>query len=82
MEKEEDRMIACLPTIAGSLGMIQVPNDQVARDALLERFIFLQDDEERVISNRHHTYDSGNVNLLKKLNPNYLLDELKFKKKS
>ena len=82
METEADRMIACLPTVVGSLGMVQVPNDQVARDALLERFIFLQDDEERVISNRHHTYDSGNVNLLKKLNPNYILDELKFMKKS
>ena len=80
MPTYEDRLIACMPRVMSSLGIINIPNDEEVRNALLERFIFLQDDEERRISNRRHTYDEGMINELRRLNPSYFLDEFKFKK--
>lgn len=74
----EDRMADIVPLVSAQVGAIGIPAEEGIRNRLLKHFILLQNDEEKMEKNRKRTYKDERVKELKKLNPFYKLDELKF----
>lgn len=74
----EDRAAQIAPLLATRMGMITLPADEGTRNRLLKHFILLQDEKEKMQDNRKKTHKEGRIKELKKFNPLYKLDELKF----
>lgn len=74
----EDRAAQMAPMLAVQLEAITLPADEGTRNRVLNHFILLQEEKEKMASNRKCTYKEGRVKSLKKLNPLYKLDEMKF----
>ena len=51
------------------------------RNRILKHFIVLQDEMDKRKDNRKKTYQDNRIEILKKANPMYKLDELTFVKK-
>lgn len=77
-ETYEERMAEVLPIIISSLGFVSIPDDKALRNHILYRFIILQDNKEKKKSNRRKTYEDNRIQVLKKVNPTFILDELTF----
>ena len=77
-ENMEDRAAQIAPLLAMRIGAITLPADEGTRNRLLKHFILLQEEKEKMASNRKKTYQEGRVKELKKFNPLYKLDEMKF----
>ncbi len=70
---------ADVATIVGlTFGNGVIPVDEDIRNRLLKHFILLQDEKEKKKQNRQKSYQDGRINILKKVNPAYKLDELTF----
>ena len=65
-----------LPIYFVNSGIIGLPSDPEVRNRMLKYFIILQDDPEKMKSNREKTHMDNREMQLKKVNPAYLLDEL------
>lgn len=76
----EDRLADVIPMLAVTMGIINIPREEGVRNRLLQHFILLQDEKEKMMANRKRTYDDKRINILKKVNPTYILDELTFSK--
>lgn len=74
----EDRAAQIAPLLATRMGMITLPADEGTRNRLLKHFILLQEEKEKMRENRKKTYKEGRIKELKKFNPLYKLDEMKF----
>lgn len=74
----EDRLASVIPLVMTQLGMINIPKEEGIRNRILKSFILLQDDKEKKCSNRRKTYADNRLNILKKVNPTYMLDEITF----
>lgn len=74
----EDRAAQVAPLLAIRLGAITIPADEEIRNRVLKHFILLQDEREKMQDNRKKTHEEGRIKELKKLNPLYKLDEMKF----
>ena len=74
----EDRAAQIAPLLAMRIGAITLPADEGTRNRVLKHFILLQDEREKMESNRKKTYQDGRIKELKKFNPLYKLDEMKF----
>lgn len=59
-----------------SSNQITIPKDKKIRNLLLKKFILLTQNQEIFKNNRKNTYATGNIEVLKKVNPTYKLDEL------
>lgn len=79
-ENYDDRLASVLPLVMTQLGMINIPKEEGIRNRILKSFILLQDDKEKMCSNRRKTYADNRINVLKKVNPTYILDEMTFSK--
>ena len=77
-ENMEDRAAQVTPLLAMRLGAITIPADEGTRNRVLKHFILLQDEKEKMSSNRKKTHTDGRVKELMKFNPLYKLDEMKF----
>lgn len=77
-ENMEDRAAQIAPLLAMRIGAITLPADEGTRNRLLKHFILLQDEKEKKLSNRKKTHQEGRIKELKKFNPLYKLDEMKF----
>ena len=75
-EKQEDRMVKILVNSLVHLSLPAIPKDENLRNRLLKYFIMLQDEKEKKKENRKKTYTDGRIQVLKKVNPSYILDEL------
>lgn len=74
----EDRAAQMTPLLAVRLGAITLPADEGTRNRVLKHFILLQEEKEKKQKNRKQTYKDGRIKELKKFNPLYKLDEMKF----
>lgn len=74
----EDRLASVIPLVMTQLEMINIPKEEGIRNRILKSFILLQDDKEKKCSNRRKTYADNRLNILKKVNPTYMLDEITF----
>ncbi len=77
-ENESDRLADVVPVVSVSLGCIGLPREENVRNRILKHFILLQDEKNKKKDNRKKTYEDGRIELLKKVNPTYKLDELTF----
>lgn len=75
-ENYDDRLAQVLPLIMVQMGVLSIPKEEGVRNRLLKHFILLQDDKEKMNSNRKKTYSDNRINVLKKINPMYFLDEI------
>ena len=76
---DESQMVAeMVPVIVANTGVLNLPNDDYIMNYILFHFVMLQDDFERRLENRRKTYLDNKISILKKVNPNYKLDELTF----
>ena len=75
----EDRMADIVPLVSVQMGAIGIPAEEGIRNRLLKHFILLQNEDKKKEENRKRTYKDDRVKELKKLNPFYKLDEIKFK---
>jgi len=66
------------PILSMQVGGVALPADEEVRNRVLKHFILLQDEKEKMKKNRKKTYDDDRIKSLKKLNPLYKLDEIKF----
>ena len=73
-----DRAAQFAPLIAMELGAIAIPADEGTRNIVLKHFILLQDEKDKMEKNREKTHKDGRIKELKKFNPLYRLDEMKF----
>lgn len=79
-ENFDDRLANVLPLIMIQIGVVSIPKEESVRNRLLKHFILLQDDKEKMSSNRKKTYSDNRINVLKKVNPTYFLDEFNVNK--
>lgn len=79
-ENYDDRLADVVPIVATTLGFIRIPQDEDLRNRMLKHFILLQDEIEKRKDNREKTYKDNRINVLKKVNPLFQLDELTFNK--
>lgn len=75
-EKQEDIIIQIIVNSLVHLNLPAIPKDENLRNRLLKYFIMLQDEKEKKKENRKKTYTDGRIQVLKKVNPSYILDEL------
>lgn len=73
----EERFMMMTVILSVYSGAINVPSEQIRKD-FLARFIDLRYDYEKRKKNRCASYENGNINLVKKVNPSYQYDELTF----
>lgn len=76
----DDRLADVLPLVMVQLGTLSIPQEEGVRNRMLKHFILLQDEKEKMNSNRKKTYSDNRINVLKKINPMYFLDELNINK--
>lgn len=74
----EDRAAQMAPLLAVRIGAITLPADEGTRNRVLKHFILLQEEKEKMRDNRTKTHKEGRIKELKKFNPLYKLDEMKF----
>ena len=72
------RIAQIMPVLMTTIGRFQIPQDPVVRGRMLKYFILLQDNPDKMKSNREKTHAEGREMVLKKVNPFYVLDELTF----
>lgn len=77
-ENEMDRFADVVAVVGLTLGRIGIPQEENVRNRILKHFIFLQDEKDKKKENRKKTYEDGRIEVLKKVNPTYKLDELTF----
>lgn len=77
-ENEIDRFADVVAVVGLTLGRIGIPQEENVRNRILKHFIFLQDEKDKKKENRKKTYEDGRIEVLKKVNPTYKLDELTF----
>lgn len=77
-DNPEDRMAQMAPLISMKLGVIAIPAEEDTRNRILKHFVLLQEEKEKKNDNRKKTYTDGRIKELKKFNPLYKLDELRF----
>lgn len=76
-----DSLNLCIEVLvlsAISYNAVCVPKDIEVRNNILYKFLILCDEKERFLNNRKNSYKKGTIELLKKVNPTYKLDELTF----
>lgn len=74
----EDKAAQIAPLLAVRMGAIAIPSDEETRNRVMKHFILLQDEKDKMTSNRKKTYQDGRVKELKRFNPLYKLDDLRF----
>ncbi len=79
-DNKKGKIAQTLPLIYTITGKIEIPQDEEIRNRMLKYFILLQDDGEKIKSNRQNTYAQKKDSVLRTINPCYKLDELQFKK--
>lgn len=79
-ENYDDRLADVLPLIMIQMGVVSVPQEEDIRNRVLKHFILLCDEKEKKKDNRQKTYSDNRINVLKKANPLYFLDEMSFGK--
>ena len=80
-ENPIDRFADTVAIVGLTLGKIGIPKEENVRNRLLKHFILLQDERDKKYKNRKKTYEDGRIEILKKVNPTYKLDELTFSKR-
>lgn len=75
-EVYEDRVVQVLVSSLVHLNLPGIPGEENLRNRLLKYFILLQDEKDKKKENRKKTYSDGRIQVLKKVNPSYILDEL------
>ena len=75
-EKQEDIIIQIIVNSLVHLNLPAIPKEESLRNRLLKYFIMLQDEKEKKKENRKKTYTDGRIQVFKKVNPSYILDEL------
>lgn len=73
----DDRFMMITVILAVYSGIIRVPSEQIRKE-FMARFIDLRYDYEKRKKNRCASYESGAIQLVKKVNPSYSYDELTF----
>lgn len=73
-----DRFADVTAIVGLTFGMIGIPQEENVRNRILKHFILLQDEIEKKHQNRKKTYEDDRIEILKKVNPAYKLDELTF----
>ena len=76
-----DRLADTVSVVGLSFGYIGIPKEENVRNRILKHFIVLQDEMDKRKDNRKKTYQDNRIEILKKANPMYKLDELTFVKK-
>ncbi len=74
----DDHAAQITPILAMRLGAITIPADESVRNRVLKHFILLQEEKKKMEDNRKKTHKEGRIKELKKFNPLYKLDELRF----
>ncbi|MBR4230853.1 MAG: hypothetical protein IKR74_01685 [Bacilli bacterium] len=72
----DGKIAQVLPIIYAAFGTIDIPEEKGIRGRMLKYFILLQDDKEKIRSNRQNTLAQKREKVLKKVNPFYILDEI------
>ena len=75
-EDINNRKIKVFISMSVHLNTITIPSDEELRNDLLEYFILLHDEKEKRKVNRERTHIEKRIQILKKVNPIYFLDEL------
>lgn len=78
IDSDADRFCDVTALLAIAFGNISIPREEGVRNRILKHFILLQDEREKRKENRRKTYEDGRIDVLKKVNPVYKLDELTF----
>ena len=77
-DNEKENIASFLPILIVSFSMQVIPNDVEVRNRLLKHFILLQDDKEQMKENRIKTYNDERCLALKKYNPYFTGDEIRY----
>lgn len=77
-DNEKENIASFLPILIVSFSMHVIPNDVEVRNRLLKHFILLQDDKEQMKENRIKTYNDERCLALKKYNPYFTGDEIRY----
>ena len=72
----KDMIAQILSAFFVKIGIIAIPDDPEVRNRMLKYFIMLQDEPQKMKSNREKTHQDDRIMELKKVNPSYILDEL------
>lgn len=75
-EDINNRKIKVFISMSVHLNTITIPSDEELRNDLLKYFILLHDEKEKRKVNRERTHIEKRIQILKKVNPIYFLDEL------
>ena len=79
-DNKKGKMAQVLPIVYTITGKIEIPEDEEVRNRMLKYFILLQEDNDKVKSNRQNTYAQKKESVLKNINPCYKLDEFEIKR--
>lgn len=76
-ENNAGKVAQTLPVMYAMIGRIGIPQDPEVRNRMLKYFILLQNEPNKMASNRERMHNENREDILKRVNPYFLLDELK-----